>query len=126
MTSEAKRGDGAQNQHYVPKFILRNFLNNESKERVSVFRKSNGKGFVTSIRNIMAERRFHEFAIGENYLASFEDGICQIEAKLLPTYRKVLDARRLDRSIEERANLAMFMAFQMVRTRQQRDQFLRM
>jgi hypothetical protein len=125
MTSEGKKGDGAQNQHYVPKFILRNFLSNESKEQVSVFRKSNGKGFVTSIRNIMAERRFHEFAIGEDYLASFETGICQIERQLLPTYRKVIEARRLDRSIEERANLAMLMAFQMVRTRQQREQFLR-
>jgi hypothetical protein len=126
MPSKPKERDGAQSQHYVPKFILRNFLSDEKKEQVSVFRKSTGKGFVTSIRNIMAERRFHEFAISPDYLASFEGAICQIEETLLPTYRKVVEQRRLDRSDEERANLATFMAFQFVRTRQQREQFVRM
>lgn len=116
----------AQNQHYVPKFILRNFLSNEAKERVSVFSKKTGKGFVTSIGNIMAERRFHEFAIDEDYMASFEESICRIEDMLLPTYNKVVEERRLDLEPEERATLAMFMAFQFVRTRQQREQFQKM
>lgn len=126
MTEKGNQSDGAQNQHYVPKFILRNFLSDDRKEQVSVFRKSSGKGFVTSIRNIMAERRFHEFAIDDEYLASFEGSICRIEDQLLPTYRTVVERRRLERSDEERANLAMFVAFQFIRTRQQREQFVQM
>jgi hypothetical protein len=60
---------GAQNQHYVPKFILRNFLGNEKPEQVHVFRKSTGKGFTTSIHNIMAERHFHELRLDDQYIA---------------------------------------------------------
>jgi hypothetical protein len=124
MASQTR--SGAQNQHYVPKFILRNFLSDEAKEQVSVFSKRSGKGFVTSIRNVMAERRFHEFAIGDEFIASFEQGICRIEDMVLPVYRKVLQSRRLDDTAEEKAGLAVFIAFQMIRTRQQRQQFVDM
>ena len=51
----------AQNQHYVPQFILRQFLSNQKKEQVTVFDKKTGKIFITGIRNIMAERRFNNF-----------------------------------------------------------------
>lgn len=112
----------AQNQHYVPKFILRNFLSNSKKEQVSVFSKKSGKGFTTSIRNIMAERRFHEFIIGENHSASFEGSVCQIEDILLPAYRSVVENRLFDRTPKQKAHLAILLAFQFLRTRSQRDQ----
>ncbi len=116
----------AQNQHYVPKFILRNFLSNPKKEQVHVFSKNSGKGFTTSIKNIMAERRFHEFSIDENYLASFEESVCRVEEMLLPTYRSVIENRRFDQTPEQKAHLAMLMAFQLLRTRSERDQFVNM
>ncbi len=118
--------NAAQNQHYVPKFILRNFLSNPKKEQVQVFSKSSGKGFTTSIRNIMAERRFHEFSINENYLASFEESVCRVEDMLLPAYRSVIENRRLDGTSEQKAHLAMLIAFQFLRTRSQRDHFVDM
>lgn len=114
----------AQNQHYVPKFILRNFLSNVRKERVSVFQKSTQKGFVTKIVNIMAERRFHDFQIDENYMASFEEGICRIEDQLLPTYRAVVERGTLDQSAEEKADLIALIAFQFARTKAQRELFV--
>lgn len=116
----------AQNQHYVQKFILRNFLTNPKKEQVHVFSKSSGKGFKTSIRNIMAERRFHEFSIDENYLASFEESVCRVEEMLLPAYRCVIENRRFDGTPGQKAHLAMLIAFQFLRTRSQRDQFVDM
>lgn len=116
----------AQNQHYVPKFLLRNFLANPKKEQVHVFSKSSGKGFTTSIKNIMAERRFHEFSIDENYLASFEESVCRVEDMLLPAYRSVVENRRFDGTPEQKAHLAMLVAFQFLRTRSQRDQFANM
>ena len=97
----------AQNQHYVPKFILRNFLANPKKEQVHVFAKSSGRGFTTSIKNIMAERRFHEFSIDENYLASFEKSVCRVEDMLLPAYRNVVENRRIDGTPEQKALLAL-------------------
>ncbi|WP_406721099.1 DUF4238 domain-containing protein [Thioclava litoralis] len=113
----------AQNQHYVPKFLLRNFLVDPKKEQVHVFSKSSGRGFTTSIKNIMAERRFHEFSIDENYLASFEESVCRVEDMLLPAYRSVVENRRFDGTPDQKAHLAMLMAFQFLRTRSQRDQF---
>jgi len=121
-----KKTQPAQNQHYVPKFILRNFLSNTKKEQIPVFSKSLKKGFVTSIRNIMAERRFHEFQIENDYFISFEESVCRLESTLLPTYRNVIQNRRLDGTSEEKSHLAMLVAFQLLRTRSQRDQFVTM
>lgn len=119
----SRRRQGAQSQHYVPKFILRQFLSNAEKQHVSVFHKSKKNGFTTSIDKIMTERRFYEFAIGDNYIASFEDGVGKIEDDLLPFYRQVLDERCLRSTDMQRAGLSLFMAFQQLRTRRQRDQF---
>lgn len=124
--SMATRTQAAQNQHYVPRFILRNFLRVDApagREQVNVFSKKTGKVFTPSIDGIMAERRFNEFAIGDEYIASFEDSIGQIEQMLLPVYRRILADRKLDRSPDEQAALAFFIAFQMLRTRASRDHF---
>lgn len=126
MTSKIKGKDGAQNQHYVPKLVLRNFLSNEAKEQVTVFDKKTGKTFTPSIAGIMAERRFHDFQVSEEYVASFEDSAGRVEDALLPTYRRVIETRRLTHSAEEQAHLAMLVAFQFLRTRRQRDRFVEM
>lgn len=117
------QASAAQNQHYVPKFILRNFLSNPKNEQVHVFSKTSGRGFPTSIKNIMAERRFHEFKIDANYLASFEESVCRVEDMLLPAYRSVVESRRFDGTPEQKAHIAMLVSFQFLRTRSQRDQF---
>ena len=113
----------AQNQHYVPKFILRNFLCNSKKEQVHVFSKKTEKGFITSIKNIMAERRFHEFQIGDDSLASFEEAVCRVEDRILPAYQSVVEHNRFDGTAEQKEVLSVFIAFQMLRTRSKRDDF---
>ena len=126
MASQTRTRDGAQNQHYVPKFILRNFLSNNDKEQVTVFDKKTSKSFTPNIAGIMAERRFHDFQISDDYIASFEAGACNLEDQILPVYRRVLADRRLPDDVEERAHLAMLVAFQFLRTRRQRDRFAEM
>ncbi|WP_339614455.1 DUF4238 domain-containing protein [uncultured Parvibaculum sp.] len=110
----------AQNQHYIPKFILRQFLENENKERVAVYDKHTEKVFITSIRNIMAERRFHDFAI-DDWETSFEPIATKIENEILPVYQKILKTRHLENSKEERDAISVFIAFQFLRTRARRD-----
>lgn len=117
------QNQAAQNQHYVPKFILRNFLSDPKKERVCVFSKKSGKGFTTSIKNILAERRFYEFLVNESYLASFEKSIGRVENLLLPVYRSVIASNGLDGTRKQKEQLARLVAFQFVRTRSMRDQF---
>lgn len=123
---DSKPAQAAQHQHYVPKFLLRNFLSDERKEQVQVFDKATGKNFTTSIRGIMAERRFNEFVVNDEWLATFEPAICEIEDQVLPVYRDVVANRRLQHTPEERGYLAYLMAFQMVRTKAQRDRFTEM
>ena len=75
--------NGAQNQHYVPKFLLRKFLSNAQNEQVSVYDKHSDKGFTTSIANIMAERRFNDFVINE-WRGTFEETAGRIEDQIIP------------------------------------------
>lgn len=112
----------AQNQHYVPKFILRQFLVNQNKEQVSVYDKHLDKGFVTSIKNVMAERRFNDFAF-EDWIVSFEPIASGIENLILPAYRRIVETRRLDGSPQEKADLGFLMAFQFLRTKAARDRY---
>lgn len=113
----------AQNQHYVPKFVLRHFLADATTERVNVYDKHDDRSFVTSIKNIMAERRFNEFAFDDDYIASFEPIACGAEDQVLPAYREVIAHRRLDDRPEQKAALAVFLAFQFLRTKSHRDQW---
>lgn len=61
--------------------------------------------FTPSINGIMAERRFHEFAIGEDYIASFEEAMGRIENWLVPTYQCILERRTLEKTPDEQATL---------------------
>jgi hypothetical protein len=110
-----------QNQHYVPKFILRQFLADADGERVAVYDKQTDKTFVTSIRNVMAENRFNDFLFDDDWIVSFEPLACAAEDQVLPAYKKVLETRRLDNSPQEKAALAFLMAFQLLRTKANRN-----
>ena len=114
---------GAQNQHYVPKFVLRQFLAEGAGERVHVYDKHEDQTFVTSIKNIMAERRFNEFVFDDDYIASFEPVACGAEGQVLPAYREVVAQRRLNDSPMQKAALAVFLAFQLLRTKAHREQW---
>ncbi|AJY46541.1 DUF4238 domain-containing protein [Martelella endophytica] len=112
----------AESHHYIPKFILRNFLSNQRKEQVTVFQKSTSKSFVTNIRGVMAERRFNDFRIGPDLYLGFEQAFCRIEDLVLPVYSALVEKVGLSKMAEEADMLALFVAFQMVRVRAFRDE----
>lgn len=124
MAAIEKNNKAAQNQHYVPKFFLRNFSCNSLKDQVNVFSKSKAKGFTTSIKNILAERQFYAFQIDEQYKANFEQALCRVEDSVFPSYREVVQRRSLGGSLDEKIALARLIAFQLLRTRSQRNQFI--
>src|SRR5579872_4636572 len=110
----------AENQHYVSQFTLRQFALPERESRVAVYDKLEDRTFVTGARNIMAERRYNDFVV-EDHIVSFEGIAGGIEDQFLPTYRDVLENRRLRGTTEEKVALATHIAFQMFRVRAQRD-----
>ncbi|PZU67217.1 DUF4238 domain-containing protein [Sphingobium sp.] len=126
MSKKGKIRDGAQNQHYVPKFILRNFLWDAKKELVNVIDKRSSNTFTPNIAGIMGERRFNEFVIDDHMIATFEPAVGKVENLVKPAYDKVISDRRLDNSEEQKALLAYLIAFQLLRTKSQRDQFTQM
>jgi hypothetical protein len=113
---------GAENHHYVPKFVLRNFLSDVRKEHVSVYDKHTDKVFVTAIKNIMAERRFNELQY-DDFILSFEPVACKIEESILPRYQSIVEQGRLDGTADEKADLSFLIAFQMLRVKAMRDQY---
>jgi hypothetical protein len=115
----------AQNQHYVPQFILRQFLRDAAKEQVWVYDKHSERTFATSVKNIMAERRFNDFVF-EEWIVSFEEIASHIENMVLPRYRKVIEGRCLEGTPEEKADLAFLIAFQFMRTKANRQFIVRL
>lgn len=111
----------AQHQHYVPKLLLRGFLSKDpkraAKEQVHVLDLNEQRSFPTSIDNIMGERRFNDFWVDEDILATIEPWTSQIEAQLAPIVERIRVEKTLERTPEEIGNLASLVAFQFVRTK---------
>lgn len=114
----------AQHQHYVPKLLLRGFLSRQGteakKERVRVLDLAEGRDYATSIDNIMGERRYNDFWLDEETLATVEPACGRIESHVAPLIERIRQERRLDRTPEEKGDLALLMAFQFIRTKKMR------
>jgi uncharacterized protein DUF4238 len=116
------RADGRQeNQHYVPRMLLRNFaFEGRGKQlQIHVFDKRTDRAFATGIGNIVAERGFYDFPESEQ---SFEPALAELEANTSVAVRKLLEARRLDALAGGEALwLATFVGAQHLRARNFRE-----
>lgn len=65
----------------------------------------------------MGERRFNEFWVDDDVLATIEPWTGRIESHLAPMIERIRAEKTLERTREEVANLAFLMAFQFVRTK---------
>lgn len=114
----------AQHQHYVPQLLLRGFLSHDAelaaKEQVHVLDLNDGRTFTPSVANIMGERRFNDFWIDPETLATVEPAATHIESHVAPIVDRIRREKRLERSADEIASLALLMAFQFVRTKKMR------
>jgi len=123
------RTDKAENQHYVPKMLLRNFAPDGAPEKVYVFDKHTQKVWrkPTSIKNVAAERAFYEFDFDDKYVASAEHVVEQVESNTRPAMERVLTTGTLKTlSDEEKSWLVIFVTLQMLRGRAFREQALDM
>ncbi len=119
------REDGArENQHYVPKVLLRNFAEpgkKPSDEKIWVFDKSNSSIFRTNLRNIAAECRFYDID-GDDHPIVIENVLSELEAHAARSLRKIIEERSLrNLSPGERTWLSIFCAVQFVRVPNTRE-----
>lgn len=114
----------AQHQHYVPRLLLRGFLSQVGKEarqqQVRVFDLENQKTFTASIEKIMGERRFNEWWMDDETIMTIEPATSRIETYVTPLVDRIRNEKRLNRTPEEVADLALLMAFQFLRTKRMR------
>jgi Protein of unknown function (DUF4238) len=113
-----------QNQHYVPKLLLRGFLSRDAKraakEQVHVLDLIEKRYFTPSIENIMAENKYNEFKINEENIAEIETALSKIEGYIAPLIKRIREEKILEQSAQIHQDLAYFVALQFIRTKKTR------
>ncbi|MES1953598.1 DUF4238 domain-containing protein [Salinisphaera hydrothermalis] len=108
----------AKNQHYVPRFILKRFV--ERKEQIWVYDKHLNRKFKTNIKNVAAESGFYDFQI-KGHEVTFEISIGKVEGSVSSILKKIINGESLSViTDDQRLVLANFFALQFVRTPQWR------
>ena len=106
--------------HYVPQSILRNFSIDGERRNVFVFDKALQRSFASPILDAGAERNFYRVHLGAEEL-NYESFFDRLDCRLAELLTKVLDSESLlALSAEERSDLAMVTACQLLRTKLQR------
>lgn len=112
----------AKIQHYVPKFLLRNFGLGK-KDYVWVYDKQTGRSFQTNAKNVASENRFYDFEI-DGKIYSLESGLSGIESNTKLVIERILDEDSVSTlCAREKATLASFLAVQFIRTKAFRMQW---
>jgi len=102
------------NQHYVPQMLLRGFEIEPGSEQVWAFDKRTDKAFITTVRNIAAERGYYD--LGEN--ATIDDVMTRADDMTFPIIDSIRQRRSVSRlSGQDRGLLAGFVVLQFLRTR---------
>jgi len=116
-----------ENQHYVPRFILKKFSSGK-KPKIWAFDKSNDKVFQTNIKNIASEKGFYEFEIPEaksSEKVSMEKHLSSVETMASSAFKKICSNKNLkDLSKEHGSIMMLFVTVQFVRTKEYRERFL--
>lgn len=112
---------GNQLQHYVPRFLLRQFGSGK-KDHVHVHDKHTGKSFSFSASKksaiaVAAEYRMYDFEFAGEQI-TIEPGLADLESQTAEFVVRLIREEKFDvDNPMERATLAAFLAVQMVRTR---------
>jgi Protein of unknown function (DUF4238) len=119
-----------ENQHHVPKLLLRNFAIKKAgmrgAEQVHIFDKAKGTSFISNIRNVAAAFDFYDLDLGDETV-SLESSLSDIEANAALVLQKGISQRSLaNLSQAEQTWLLMFCTVQFMRTQSVREQLERL
>ena len=110
-------------QHYVPRFYLKNFSIDPSKDspQLYCYDKPDRRTFRTATKNVAGEQYFYDSS-GDQ---PFEDFLAKIEGEFADAYRKILNYKNLIYLTEnDRTAIAYSVATQEFRTRVFRDEYM--
>lgn len=107
-----------ENQHYVPKFLLRNFTSRK-KKKLWVYDKQEENTYSTNVKNTATERNFYVLKNGDNEI-SIEPWFALLDSKAGEVVSQIIHSESIQGlSKEEWDWFILFVAFQFIRTRQQ-------
>jgi hypothetical protein len=111
--------------HYVPQFLLEGFAKKKRKHsQTCVFDKRENRKFTAAIKDVMVEHDFNAIKLPTG-VASLEAYISGIENVAAPIIRCLIQAESAAiLSDDDRENLAVFIALQLIRGTGQRAQYL--
>jgi hypothetical protein len=114
-----------KNQHYVPRFYLRKFQNEQDK--FWVFHKDSGKAFLSNPQSIANENFFYDLpeldeALGEQAVEKYLAEIDGIHASFFDQLLKGIDKREIVKiDAAMRDVLCDFITIQIIRTKEHRE-----
>lgn len=112
----------AKIQHYVPRFLLRNFGNGK-KDQLWVYDKTTRRSFKSNVKNVAAESRFYDFERA-GAQRSLEPSLANLESRTKPVISKLIATDTLLAvPDEERLTLAAFVATLLTRTKTFREEW---
>ncbi|MEQ1705024.1 MAG: DUF4238 domain-containing protein [Rickettsiales bacterium] len=104
-----------QNQHYIPKFLLKNFVDTDG--RMFCFNTRTNSIKKLPPKNAGSHLNFYEFSI-HGKIVSFEDKLQIIETKSAPAFHKIINSNSLSNMTnEDRMFIADFVTAQSFRTK---------
>ncbi len=103
-------------QHFVPQFLLRNFVDEQGQ--LHVFDKATGRVFTASPRGIAAEAGFYDFTDDAGKPHSAESLLGRLEDLVANVVAGILAKESLAHlSISDRVRLSLFVAVQQIRVK---------
>lgn len=114
----------SQNQHYVPKLLLRNFTV-PSSEQITTYDKWDKRTFTTNIKNIASETGFYNYK-KENIEYSIESSLSTLETSSSPIIKKILENESPNcLQNKEKTLLSYFIIVQILRTKHARNNIIK-
>lgn len=106
--------------HFNPRSVLRNFTLNGDGRRLFVFDKQDRHSFVASVDDAGAERDFNRVQIGDRDL-NYESLFQELDDRLAKVVTRLVQEMSVaELETDERRDLPIFVACQLVRTKLQR------
>lgn len=109
------------NQHYVPRSILRNFVNTQAV--FCLMKDQDGKIISSSVDNLCAEKSFYSFSLDiedentSNTLDYDKQIFDKIDGEIAPVIKKIVEQHNIDvLNDDDRAKLATYVVYQYMRS----------
>jgi hypothetical protein len=122
FTLKKDNSNKPEDQHSVPKLLLKNFSVPLKPNQIVVFDKQDERTFRTNIRNISSERAFYDIEVGKLSL-SMDRSLQNVESTTSTIIRSLIETEQLPGpDSTERCLLSLFVAVQFLRVPNVRTQ----